>query len=237
MSSDSTKAVEVNSVAEANVQFQAIADDLVSRNMSETLTLMFPGVGTGTRIRFTLDELNDATVDDSQVYIEGVFSLKTRSLTNITYHGMTCTSGDSVAASSVEGVFVSLVFEGIQLDSRERIEKKNIQEWYWIEDQQEWEHSTEFSADRLPDVESTYSSALVMLLLDCSSVMDELPGELKTAANSFIERMQDTTPSPMYTVNGVSFKMVSVEAPSPWVLTRLWSMLASPMPTSCLPSK
>ncbi|MBQ1746104.1 MAG: dockerin type I repeat-containing protein, partial [Muribaculaceae bacterium] len=112
LSSDSTKAVEVNSVAEANVQFQAIADDLVSRNMSETLTLMFPGVGTGTRIRFTLDEVNDATVDDSQVYIEGVFSLKTRSLTNITYHGMTCTSGDSVAASSVEGVFVSLVFEG-----------------------------------------------------------------------------------------------------------------------------
>ena len=84
LSSDSTKAVEVNSVAEANVQFQAIADDLVSRNMSETLTLMFPGVGTGTRIRFTLDEVNDATVDDSQVYIEGVFSLKTRSLTNIT---------------------------------------------------------------------------------------------------------------------------------------------------------
>ena len=212
LSSDSTKAVEVNSVAEANVQFQAIADDLVSRNMSETLTLMFPGVGTGTRIRFTLDEVNDATVDDSQVYIEGVFSLKTRSLTNITYHGMTCTSGDSVAASSVEGVFVSLVFESIQLDSEESIEKKNIQEWYWIEDQQEWEHSTEFSADRLPDVESTYSSALVMLLLDCSSVMDENFGELKTAANSFIERMQNYNTIPgMYTVNGVSFKMVSVE--------------------------
>ena len=125
---------------------------------------------------------------------------------------MTCTSGDSVAASSVEGVFVSLVFEGIQLDSEERIEKKNIQEWYWIEDQQEWEHSTEFSADRLPDVESTYSSALVMLLLDCSSVMDENFGELKTAANSFIERMQNYNTIPgMYTVNGVSFKMVSVE--------------------------
>ena len=212
LSSDSAKAIEVNSVAEANVKFQAIADDLVSRNMSETLTLVFPGVGSGTRIRFTLDEVTEANVDDSQVYIEGTFSLKTRSLTNITYRGLTCNAGDSVAASSVDGMFVSLVFDGIQLDSEERIEKKNIQEWYWVEDQNAWEASTEFSADRLPDVESTYSSALVMLLLDCSSVMDENFDELKLAANSFIERMQNYNTIPgMYTVNGVSFQMVAID--------------------------
>ena len=212
LSSDADKAIEVNSVAEANAKFQSIADDLVRRNMSEKLTLVFPGVGTGTRIRFTFDEVNDATVDESQVYIEGTFSLKTRSLTNITYQGLTCAAGDSVAASSVDGMFVSLVFEGVQLDSEDRIEKKNIQEWYWVEDLNEWEASTEFSADRLPEVESSYSSALVMLLLDCSSVMDENFAELKTAANSFIERMQNYNTIPgMFTVNGISFQMVAIE--------------------------
>ncbi len=212
LASDSTKAHEVNTVAEVNTRFQAIADDLVSRNMSESLTLIFPGVGTGTRIRFTLDEVNDATVDDSQVYIEGTFSLKTRSLTNIVYKGMTCTAGDSVAATSVDGMFVSLVFDGIQLDSEERIEKKNIQEWYWIEDQGIWEASTEFSADRLPEVESTYSSALVMLLMDCSSVVDDNFDELKLAANSFIERMQNYNTIPgMFTVGGVSFQMIAID--------------------------
>ncbi len=212
LASDSAKAMEVNTMAEVNAKFQAIADDLVSRNMSETLTLVFPGVGTGTRIRFTLDEVNSATVDDSQVYIEGTFSLKTRSLTNIVYHGMTCTAGDSVAASSVDGVFVTLVFKGIQLDSEERIEKNHIQEWYWVEDQQAWEASTEFSAGRLPDVESTYSSALVMLLLDCSSVLDENFGELQSAANQFIERMQNYNTIPgRFTVNGVSFQMVAID--------------------------
>ena len=165
-----------------------------------------------TRIRFTFDEVDDATVDESQVYIEGTFSLKTRSLTNIIYKGLTCSAGDSVAASSVDGMFVSLVFEGVQLDSEDRIEKKNIQEWYWVEDLNEWEASTEFSADRLPDVESSYSSALVMLLLDCSSVMDENFDELKTAANSFIERMQNYNTIPgMFTVNGISFQMVAIE--------------------------
>ena len=216
LASDSTKAMEVNSMADVNAKFQEIADDLVARNISETLTLVFPGVGTGTRIRFTLDDVNEETVNDSQIYIEGTFSLKSRSLTNITYHGMTCTAGDSVAASSVDGLFVSLVFSGIQLDNEARIEKDKIQEWYWVEDQEVWAASTEFSADRLPEVESTYSSALVMLLLDCSSVLDENFGELQYAANAFIGRMQnynippDTIPG-QYTVNGVSFQMVDVE--------------------------
>ena len=212
LASDSTKAMEVNSMAEANISFQTIADELVRRNMSESLTLVFPGVGTGTRIRFTLDDVTDATVNESQVYIEGTFSVRTRSLSNIVYKGLTCTSGDSVVASSVDGMFVSLVFDGIQLDSEERIEKKKIQEWYWVEDQGEWELSTEFSTDRLPDIESTYSSALVMLLMDCSSVMDQNFDDLKLAANAFIDRMLNYNTIPgMFTVNGVSFQMVAVD--------------------------
>ncbi|MBR4828792.1 MAG: SUMF1/EgtB/PvdO family nonheme iron enzyme [Muribaculaceae bacterium] len=212
LASDSTKAMEVSSMAEANTRFQSIADDLVRRNMSEKLTLVFPGVGTGTRIRFTFDEVDESTVDESQVYIEGTFSLKTRSLTNIIYQGMTCTAGDSVAASSVDGMFVSLVFSGIQLDSEERIEKQNIKEWYWVEDLNLWEVSTEFSLSRIPDIESSYSSALVMLLLDCSSVLDNDFVELQNAANAFTERMLNYNTIPgMYTVNGVSFMMVPVE--------------------------
>jgi formylglycine-generating enzyme required for sulfatase activity len=219
LASDSTKAMEANNMEDVNASFNAIADDLVARNMSENLTLVFPGVGTGTRIRFTLDDVNEETVNDSQVYIEGTFSLKTRSLTGVTYQGMTCNAGDSVAATSVDGMFVSLLFTGIQLDSEDTIQKEKIQEWYWVEDQNTWALSTEFSVDRLPEVQSTYSSALVMLLLDCSSVLDENFGELQTAADKFIERMQNyatVIPEPepipgLYTVNGVSFKMIDVE--------------------------
>ena len=216
LASDSTKAMEANNMAEVKTMFQTIADDLVARNMSEVLTLVFPGVGTGTRIRFTLDEVNEETVNDSQVYIEGTFSLKTRSLTDITYHGMTSTAGDSVAASSVDGMFVSLVFNGIQLENGELVNKDAIQEWYWVEDQNTWALSTEFSADRIPEVESTYSSALVMLLLDCSSTLDENLIGMQSAANAFFERIQNynATPEPvpgLYTVNGVSFQMIDVE--------------------------
>ena len=217
LASDSVKAIEVASMDEVAPCFQAIAEDVVGRNMSETLTLVFPGVGTGTRIRFTLDDVNSETVNDSQVYIEGTFSLKSRSLTDIVYKGMTCTAGDSVVATSTDGVFVNMVFEGIQLDSEECIEKDNIQEWYLIEGQNEWEASTEFSASRLPDVESVYYSTLVMLQLDCSSVMEENFADMQQAVNAFMDRLQnvnadvDPEETGLFTVNGVSFQMVAVD--------------------------
>lgn len=218
LASDSTKAIEVSNMEDVTTSFQSIAEDVVGRNMSETLTLIFPGVGTGTRIRFTFDDVNDETVSESQVYIEGTFSLKSRSLTDIVYQGMTCAAGDSVAATSTEGMFVNMVFEGIQLDNEECINKDSIQEWYWVEDQNAWEASTEFSASRLPDVESVYSSTLVMLLLDCSSVLDENFGDLQEAVNAFMDCLQnievDTIPEPepgLFTVNDVTFQMVAVE--------------------------
>ena len=212
LSSDSSKATAVENMAEVNARFQAIADDLVSRNMSEKLILTFPGVGTGTRIRFTFDELGGANAANSQEYIEGVFSLKDRSLTDIEYHGMTCTAGETVTADSVSGMFVSMTFDGIQLNSGERISKRNIQEWYWIESEGAWQMNTEFSSSDLPEIEQTYSSALVMLLLDCSTALDEQFPELQSAANAFIERMEkyNTVPG-MFNVNGVSFRMITVD--------------------------
>jgi len=220
LASDSAKAVAVNDMAEVTSRFESIAEELVGRNMSETLTLVFPGVGTGTRIRFTLDDVNSETVNDSQIYIEGTFSLKSRSLIDVVYNGMVCNAGDSVAASSTDGMFVNMVFDGIQLDNEETIDKNKIQEWYWIEDQSAWEASTEFSADRLPAVDSVYASTLVMLLLDCSSVMDENFAEMQAAVNTFYNRMQnipEPLPEPdpgLFTVNGVTFQMVAVEGGS-----------------------
>ncbi len=220
LASDSANVMEVSTMADVDASFNTIADELTTHNMYEDLTLVFPGVGTGTRIRFTLDDVTEETVNDSQVYIEGTFSLKTRSLTDVIYSGMTCNAGDSVAASSVDGMFVSLLFDGVQLDSEEHIEKDKIQEWYWVEDLNAWTLSTEFSPSRIPDPETSYYSALVMLVLDCSSVLEENFGELQTAANNFVGRMEHYTEVPeepepvipgLYTVNGVSFQMVEVE--------------------------
>ena len=79
--------------------------------MSETLTLVFPGVGTGTRIRFTLDEVDGATVDNSQVYIEGTFSLKNRTGTDVREN---LTDTGDAAAGQYQSMFFDRIFGGMK---------------------------------------------------------------------------------------------------------------------------
>ena len=212
----------VNNMDEVKSKFQAIADNLAktSYSYSHTLTLNIPGVSDGTRIRFTFDNVNSSTVADSQKYIEGTFNLADRSLTDVTYHGMTSTSGTTIRPKGTDGIFVTYAFDGLTFDdSSERINKNRIKEWYWVNDYSKWQINSEFTPASIDNVQvdATYTSAIVMLVLDCSSSLGSDFSNLKTAANDFIRTLADydsynlTESTHTYTVNGVSFRMVPVK--------------------------
>lgn len=212
----------VNNMDEVKAKFQTIADNLAktSYSYSHTLTLTIPGVSNGTRIRFTFDNVNSGTVANSQKYIEGTFNLASRTLTNVTYHGMTSTSGSTIRPKGTNGIFVTYAFDGLTLDDpSERINKNMIKEWYWVNDYSKWQINSEFTPGSIDnvEVEATYTSAIVMLVLDCSSSLGSDFAKLKTAANDFIYTLADydsynpTESTQTYTVNGVSFRMVPVK--------------------------
>ena len=212
----------VNNMDEVKAKFQTIADNLAktSYSYSHTLTLTIPGVSNGTRIRFTFDNVNSGTVANSQKYIEGTFNLASRTLTNVTYHGMTSTSGTTIRPKGTNGIFVTYAFDGLTFDDpSERINKNMIKEWYWLNDYSKWQINSEFTPGSIDDVEveATYTSAIVMLVLDCSSSLGSDFTKLKTAANDFIYTLADydsynpTESTQTYTVNGVSFRMVPVK--------------------------
>ena len=212
----------INNMDEVKAKFQAIADNLTqtSYSYSHTLTLTIPGVSNGTRIRFTFDNVNKNTVGQSEKYIEGTFNLNSRSLTNVTYHGMTCSSGVTLRPKSVNGIFATYVLEGLTFpDPSERINKNQIKEWYWVNDYSNWQINSEFTPGSIDnvDVEASYTSAIVMLVLDCSSSLSSDFDKLKNAADEFINTLADYdsyNPSEYtnsYTVNGVSFRMVPVD--------------------------
>ncbi len=212
----------VNNMDEVKAKFQTIADNLAktSYSYSHMLTLTIPGVSNGTRIRFTFDNVNSTTVANSQKYIEGTFNLASRTLTNVTYHGMTSTSGSTIRPKGTNGIFVTYAFDGLTFDDpSERINKNMIKEWYWVNDYSKWQINSEFTPGSIDDVEveATYTSAIVMLVLDCSSSLGSDFAKLKTAANDFIYTLADydsynpTESTQTYTVNGVSFRMVPVK--------------------------
>ena len=91
---ESEHAHEVSSMSEVNAKFKEIAEQLSKSSYLQTINLKMPGVSNGTKVRFTFDNVRDAS--DSQLYIEGTFNLKARTLENVTYQGMTSTSGTTL---------------------------------------------------------------------------------------------------------------------------------------------
>ena len=111
LASSPENAAEVNSMEEVNAKFQEIADSLYNSSTSQTISLMIPGQSNGTVIRFTFDDVTDASA--SEMFIEGTFSLQDRSLKNIRYEGLTCDSGESVTGTQ-DGIFVTFSFVGLR---------------------------------------------------------------------------------------------------------------------------
>ena len=137
LASSPENAAEVTSMDEVNAKFQEIANQLYNENSVQTISLTIPGQANGTKIRFTFDNVSDAS--QSQLYIEGTFSLSDRSLKNITYGGMTSGSGEVVAGVQ-DGIFVTFTFNDIKATeaSYESVPTNNIKQWGYITNTSQW---------------------------------------------------------------------------------------------------
>ncbi len=179
-------ATEVSSMDEAYTQFRKIAEQLNNVNTSQTFSLTIPGQSNGTKIRFTFDNVTDAS--QSQLYIEGVFSLGDRSLKEITYHGLTCGSGDVVVGEQ-EGIFVTFTFTDMQNTSEKLIPTNDIKQWSYITTTAQWQINSEFTPENNTQMEVIRKNAVIMLVLDCSSSLGTQFATMQTYAQSFIRKI------------------------------------------------
>lgn len=188
IASSSSTAYRVNNMAEVNARFQDIAEHLSETSFLQKMALTIPGEATGTRIRFTLDGTSSATA--SQKYIEGVFNLSSRSLYDITYHGIESSAGDSVAGV-VDGIFVTFTFDSIVNLDGDLIVQGNVQEWLYQNGS--WVKNSEFEPGEQASVVKEKKSAVVMLNLDCSTSLGDDFATLKAHAKAFIAKLCEAT--------------------------------------------
>lgn len=190
LASSSANATEVTSMDEVNAKFKEIAEKLSQSNYVQTINLKMPGVSNGTLVRFTFDNVNSAS--KSTLYIEGTFNLSSRSLENVNYVGLSSTSGTSIKGV-VDGIFVTFTFEGVHTDNNILIDNKFIDEWTYITSNSSWQINSEFDKDENSDIVTKRSSAVIMLVLDCSS---SLANDFVTAQNNarmFINTLFEAT--------------------------------------------
>ena len=194
LASSHENAFEVSDISEVKAKFQEIAEQLVQTNYVQTLAIKIQGVSNGALVRFTLD--NVASAERSECYIEGNFNLRDRSLENITYHGLTSTTGTTVNGVVDERREITFTFEGIQTDNNKLIVKDFIDEWIYISSSNQWQINSEFIKDQDSKVETEERSAAIMLVLDCSSSLGNDFSIVQSNAKSFVETLCPSVENP-----------------------------------------
>ena len=186
LASSTDNATEVTSMAEVNAKFKEIAEQLSKSNYIQTINLKMPGLSNGTRVRFTFDNVNAA--NKSQIYIEGKFNLKDKSLEEVQYVGLTSTSGTTVKGT-VDGIFVNFTFDGVHTDNNVLIKSEFTDEWTYIASNDTWQINSEFDKTENSDIVTERSSAVIMLVLDCSSSLADDFVKAQSNAKDFISTL------------------------------------------------
>ena len=181
---------EVTSMSEAGQHFAEIAKQLYNQSTYYNVTLKMPAQEPNDVIRFTFDDVDNA--QNSTCYIEGTYSRENNNtmgvLRNVEYHGLECMNGTVVSATS-QGIFDFFSFRNLVTPDGEQVSMDHVKQWKQIASSGQWQNNSEFSPSNNTEIVEEYRSALIMLVLDCSSSLSGDFANMKSAANQFIETL------------------------------------------------
>ena len=184
LASSPDNAFEVSSINDLREKLKAIADQIISVSNRQTISLKIPGIDSGTLVRFTFD---GKSAENSQIYIEGTFNLRDRSLHNVSYHGLKATSGTTVQGTQ-SGIFVTYTFTGLRLETGSGLVPfSSIQHYYRLPSDASWQRNSEFNTANNTQTKVSHSGAVIFLLLDCSSSLGSDFSKMKQYANEFVD--------------------------------------------------
>lgn len=190
-----THATEVGNMNDVEATLNKILDNLETSWLNKKISFNINMRASGDKIRFTLDKTREQmsnNPENSDLWVEGVFSRDDNSLNNITYHGFTSTSGNKVVAKKVEingRTKYQFTFENLKDLSGNDLETGEINFWHCTEANPVWQPHTEFAQDSDVATETERTSAAIMFVMDCSSSLGDDFAELKRVVLGLIDRL------------------------------------------------
>ena len=187
LASDSANVYNVTNMDEVKARFREIAAKIYNTKVAYSLTIKLPAPDPGSIIRFTFDNVSNA--ENSIYYIEGTYNYDFDKgaglLQNVTYSGVTCSNG-TTWESVPSGIFDLFTIENLTTSLGERVSTNAMQQWSYIPSTQSWQVNSEFNPSTNSTTTENHSSAIVMLVLDCSSSLSSDFNRMQTAANTFL---------------------------------------------------
>ncbi|MBO5672735.1 MAG: hypothetical protein J6S09_00425 [Paludibacteraceae bacterium] len=186
LSSSKENAMQVSNMDEVNAKFEAIAKSLYSKTETHSLTITIPMPSEKEKERFTFDDVTDPT--KSKCYLEGVYA--NGALNGIKYVGCQSSSGEKVLETNAGGVKIQFLFENFTDLKGNAISTTKMQQWHMEESVATWTRNSEFKPTESINVEEKRTSAVVMLILDCSSSLGASDfAKVKSAAVNFVKTL------------------------------------------------
>ncbi|MDA3956089.1 hypothetical protein [Oceanispirochaeta sp.] len=158
-----------NNISDLEDRFAQMANDLDIVSHTQNLNLTIPGNDNGKPIRFTFDGAADAA--SSTVYIDGVFTDVNgiRSIADLSYSGLTSSTGDASIGTQISLSRITFPFTNVSLKSGSLISLSEIKQYWYNSTSSSWIPNTEFNPNEDTETETVRSSAIIMLVMDCSS--------------------------------------------------------------------
>lgn len=194
LASSPNNVFEVSNMTEALQRFAEIAKALYSVTTTTSLAVDVPGgYDDGQLIRFTFDNVDNAT--SSSKYIEATYKRTSngRSLENVSYHGFA--QGATVLTSVSQGVYYRFKFDNLAYVGGESVSETDmnrIKLWKKTTNGG-WDRETEFSPGSSSNVVEDKSSALIMLVLDCTTSLGNDFSRMQSGAKSFVNTLANST--------------------------------------------
>lgn len=191
LASNDHNVFEVASMDEALQRFEEIAESLHSTSTTTSLSLLVPpGYDDGLVLRYTFDQVNSA--DNSSLYIQCTYKRdgNGRRLENITYSGFKQGASSLSSVEKLPNGFYKFVFQNLKKDNDSFITETDMHRLkLYRKITSGWEHETEFDNSNQSSVIEEQSSALIMLVLDCTTSLGNQFPKLKSGAIRFVETL------------------------------------------------
>jgi hypothetical protein len=198
LSSSDNNVFQVANMSEAMQRFSEIASSLYSISTSVNLGVNVPGgYDDGQRLRFTLDNVSSAT--SSTKFIEATYrrtSSGARALDNVIYYGLG-QGATTIPSSSSQGAYYKFLFQNLTyLDGSpvQQSDLNNIKLWKQTSTGA-WDKETEFDPASSTTVTEEKNSALIILVLDCTTSLGSDFVHMQESARNFVETLANVNNS------------------------------------------
>jgi cell division protein FtsN len=188
IASSSEQVIQLSEISQIENRLGEIAERLNLWKSAAKLTFTVPAYPVGTTLRITFDNYL-STPERADSYIEGrvTYNNDRYTLTGLSAAGITLTDKNPAAGRRTDyGIEYTITID-------DHFNESSLMQWYKQTGYEDWQLNSEFNTQKKTDFSSNRKSAIIYLLLDCSSSLNDYQiNEIRDAVTRFLDKIYNT---------------------------------------------